>query len=436
MKNRTPTPLTPLVIRLVIAIAWFAAGPPSKAQTDPPYLSEMPTVERVRADMQGRDKHDTLARQKAAFEQLFRVVEVAAGPRRFSASGLTPGEQRWRDAYRGAADAARKEAYAGLSNSPPNGWNPFAKSPLQQWNALTGKYERDTDGRDELLRRYFSNDTYAALSTALSEDDRSREGESEFSRKYGAAHAGSVGLLARVVYWLVLATMVLAVVREWLPFGVSRRDPLKLRAGFRSYRLQWVTGRVTDYHRHTELEGLPDPGPLLDITGSQTRVDTPAPREHVHEMFLLIGADGQRHVVHLVDARVGIPEGHIATAVWAASKGASSGTYVLFFDRTASQTHVPKQDFIDMFRVGRAMYLPALALAFIVGTGFAIAPGGASENLGGFMGLFLGAIGARVAFLYILTRRGNRFSRKDAPRVLAAIEASESATSQANPLPA
>ena len=109
MKNRSPTPPTPLVIRLVIAIAWFAAGPPSKAQTDPPYLSEMPTVERVRADVQGTDRHDTLARQKAAFEQLFRVVDVAAGPRRFSASGLTPGEQRWRDAYRGAADAARKE---------------------------------------------------------------------------------------------------------------------------------------------------------------------------------------------------------------------------------------------------------------------------------------------------------------------------------------
>jgi hypothetical protein len=323
MKNR---PTTPLMIRLLISIAWFAASPPSKAQTDPPYLSEMPTVERVRADVQGTDKHDTLARQKAAFEQLFRVVDVAAGPRRFSASGLTPGEQRWRDAYRGAADAARKEAYAGLSNTPPKGWNPFAKSPLQQWNALTGKYERDTNGRDELLRRYFSSDTYAALSTALSEDDRSREGESEFSRQYGAAHAGSVGLFARVVFWLVLATMVLAVVREWLPFGVSRRDPLKLRAGFRSYRLQWATGRVADYYRRTEPEGLPDPGILRDITGRETRLDAPAAREHVREMFLLIGADGQRHVVHLVDASVGVPEGHVATAVWAASKGASSGT--------------------------------------------------------------------------------------------------------------
>ena len=223
--------------------------------------------------------------------------------------------------------------------------------------------------------------------------------------------------------------MVLAVVREWLPFGVSRRDPLKLRAGFRSYRLQWATGRVTDYYRRTEPEGLPDPGILRDITGRETRLNAPAAREHVREMFSLIGADGQRHVVHLVDASVGVPEGHVATAVWAASKGASGGTYVLFFDRTASQTHVPKRDFIDMFRVGRAMYLPALAIAFIVGTGLTIAPGGASENLGGFVGLFLGAIGARVAFLFILTRRAHRFSKKDAPRVLAAIEAREPATS-------
>jgi hypothetical protein len=417
------------VIRLVIAIAWLAASTLSRAQSDPPYLAEMPTVERVRADVQGTDKHDTLARQKAAFEQLFRIVGVAAGPRQYTAPGLTPGEQRWRDAYRGAADAARKEAYAGLSNSPPQGWNPFAKSPLQQWNALTGKYERDRKGRDELLRRYFSSDAYAALSTALSEDDRSREGESEFSRQYGTQAAGSVVLLARVVFWLVLAAMVLAVVREWLPFGVSRLDPLKLRAGFRSYRLQWATGRVTDYYRRGDREGLTSPSVLRDITGKETRLDGPVAREHVREMFSLIGADGQRHVVHLVDASVAIPEGHVATVVWAARKGASSGTYVLLFDRTASRTHVPKRDFIDMFRVGRAMYLPALVLAFIVGTGLTIAPGGASENLGGFMGLFLGAIGARVAFLMILTRRASRFTRKDAPRVLAAIDAREPAPS-------
>ena len=425
MKKRT-TP--PLVIRLVIAIAWLAASTLSKAQTDPPYLVEMPTVERVRADVQGTDKHDTLARQKAAFEQLFRVVGVAAGPRQYSAPGLTPGEQRWRDAYRGAADAARKEAYAGLSNSPPQGWNPFAKSPLQQWNELTGKYERDTNGRDELLRRYFSSDAYAALSTALSEDDRSREGESELSRRYGS-QAGSVGLLARVVFWLVLAAMVLAVVRECLPFRVSRLDPLKLRTGFRSYRLQWATGRVTDYYQRSDREGLARPSVLRDITGKETRLDGPEAREHIREMFSLVGDDGQRHLVHLVDSGVAISEGHVATAVWAAPKGASSGTYVLFFDRTAPQTQVPKRDFVEMFRVGRAMYLPALALSFIVGAGVTSAAGGASETLGALVGLFLGAIGARVVFLIILTRRARRFTKKDAPRVLAAIDAREPATS-------
>jgi hypothetical protein len=413
-----------LAIRAAITIALLAASTRASGQGDPRYLAQLPSVERVRADVQGSDRLDALARQKAAFEQLFRLVGVAAGPRQFAGPGLTPTEERWRGLYRSAADAARKEAYAGLSNAKPGGLNPFAKSPLQQWNALTGEYERDADGRDELLRRYFSQDAYTALSTALSDDDRSREGGNDFAERYGA-QAGPVGWLARAVYWLVVAIMILAVVREWLPFGVSRSDPLTLRAGFGRYRLQWVTGRVEDFFRRTETEGLPNPGPLRDMTGTETR-GGPSPREHVRLMFSLVLDNGQRHAVHLVDSGVAVPEGHLVTAVWAARKGASSGTYVAFFDRTASQTQLPTQDFADMFRVAPVAYLPALAFSAIVGAGVTIATGdGTSQTLGVLMGLFLGAIAARVVFLIVLTRRARRFAKKDAPRILAAVNAQD-----------
>ena len=66
--------------------------------------------------------------------------------------------------------------------------------------------------------------------STIQEDERSRTPESEFSRQYGPRAAGSVGVVARVAYWVVVAIIILAIVREARPFRLSRHDPLKLHA--------------------------------------------------------------------------------------------------------------------------------------------------------------------------------------------------------------
>ena len=71
------------------------------AQTlNPPYLREMPPVERVLQDMQVSDPAETAARQMGALLQLKRMIEDAAGPRFYSRTvGLTPDENRLRQQY-------------------------------------------------------------------------------------------------------------------------------------------------------------------------------------------------------------------------------------------------------------------------------------------------------------------------------------------------
>jgi hypothetical protein len=317
---------------------------------DPPYLEEMPTVERVRADVQGTDRYDTLARQKAAFEQLFRGLGLVAGPRQYSA-GFTPDEQRWRNAYRGAADAARDEAYAELSKERPKGMNPFAKSPLQSWNSLEYGYERGS-------------------------------------------------------------------------------DPLKLRAGFRSHRLGWATGRVADYKTWITVEVIN----YKEVTTNQYGVILSERwvgsrrREYEHETFS-IESDGGTHLVHVVDAGLKFPEGNVATAVWA-KKGSDSGSYVLFFDRTASRTLPMLSTVAALLKVGRLMYLPVLALALLIGGAVASGAGGASATLGVLIGLFVGFIVGAALFRRIAARRARRFAA-EAPRVLAAIAEGESSAAAA-----
>ncbi len=67
---------------------------------NPPYLREMPSVERVLSDYQSADAPETAARQMGALLQLKKMIEDAAGPRNFDRrTGLTPDETRIRQDY-------------------------------------------------------------------------------------------------------------------------------------------------------------------------------------------------------------------------------------------------------------------------------------------------------------------------------------------------
>ena len=75
------------------------AGPcPLVAQaTNPAYLREFPTADRVLATMQAQDPDETAARQMGAFWQLKKMIEDMAGPRVYSrTNGLTADELRRR----------------------------------------------------------------------------------------------------------------------------------------------------------------------------------------------------------------------------------------------------------------------------------------------------------------------------------------------------
>ena len=64
---------------------------------NPPYLSEMPSVEKVISAMQGANPKETALRQMGAFYQLIEIIKTLSGPREFR--GFTPDEARIIGAY-------------------------------------------------------------------------------------------------------------------------------------------------------------------------------------------------------------------------------------------------------------------------------------------------------------------------------------------------
>ena len=90
----------PLILakaRLVISLTVSPLAAPNQA-TNPPYLREMPSVERVKAEIKGSDPVDTSARQSGAFQRLQDIIKTLAGPR-FQSNEFTPDESRLINQY-------------------------------------------------------------------------------------------------------------------------------------------------------------------------------------------------------------------------------------------------------------------------------------------------------------------------------------------------
>lgn len=85
-------------VLVIVAICMLMESGRAAAQaTNPPYLSEMPSAERVTREVQGTDARDTAIRQICAFWQLQEIIKSLAGPREFR--GLTTDENRLIQAY-------------------------------------------------------------------------------------------------------------------------------------------------------------------------------------------------------------------------------------------------------------------------------------------------------------------------------------------------
>ena len=82
---------------LLIAVAAASAQAPK-----PNYTDDMPSVERVKAEIKGSDATDSLARQVAVFNYLVAYIDRIKSQRDYRGP-FTPGEQKLFDAYRLAA---------------------------------------------------------------------------------------------------------------------------------------------------------------------------------------------------------------------------------------------------------------------------------------------------------------------------------------------
>lgn len=128
----------------------------SSHPTDPPYLVEMPSVEKVKSTIQGTSPDDTLARQTAVFTYLPQIV-LRMQDRHRPYGSVTPDEQRITGAYSLAAYQISQE-YA-KSHTPEQ---------AKEFERLHGRYEMDSTFFREWFSALFTPEFRAAYSRAVS----------------------------------------------------------------------------------------------------------------------------------------------------------------------------------------------------------------------------------------------------------------------------
>jgi hypothetical protein len=134
-----------------------AAQPAGAPAINPPYLVEMPSVDRVKSALQGANPDDILARQVAVFTYLPQIVTRMQDPNRSVRTPNTPDEQRVIAAYNLAA-YQMMQAYA--KSHTPEQTNVFDK--------LHGRYEMDSKFFDQWFSALFSPEFRAAYDRVVS----------------------------------------------------------------------------------------------------------------------------------------------------------------------------------------------------------------------------------------------------------------------------
>jgi hypothetical protein len=96
---------------------WLVTAQEAPRATNPPYLKEMPTVERVMREIRGNDPDDTAARQAGALSQLRELIRNVAYTQRRDDRLWTPDEQRIASAYAIASAAVDERLQKSLSST-------------------------------------------------------------------------------------------------------------------------------------------------------------------------------------------------------------------------------------------------------------------------------------------------------------------------------
>lgn len=193
MKTKPARIVLVAVVALLQAATDIAQTGRGNQALNPPYLREMPAVERVKAELKGTNAMDTAARHMGAFWQLQQIIKELSGFR-WTRNQLTQDEKRLLGQYGGGYQTAA-QPYAHIQNAPSHPDKP-------RWYQMHAFYETDDGFREELFTRFLSPTLRAEYAKVKGEtratvrarqEAREKAWKEEQARAQAQAQAGAPG---------------------------------------------------------------------------------------------------------------------------------------------------------------------------------------------------------------------------------------------------
>jgi tetratricopeptide (TPR) repeat protein len=144
------------VLTLAFVAAFLQTANIQAQSTNPTYLAQFPSVERIKADVRGVDAMETAAKQAGVFWQLHQLIYNLAYSQRRTDRQFSPDEQRMSADYRNACYVALQTFEGKVSGADKS-----------RWFELHTKYEIDLWLLDEVMKRYFTPELRKAVYVAL-----------------------------------------------------------------------------------------------------------------------------------------------------------------------------------------------------------------------------------------------------------------------------
>lgn len=377
---------------LSLALLAFAAlgGAQARAQRlEPGYLVEMPSAERVVAEITGRNERDTALRRVTALSQLRRIVESLAGNRLFG-NQLTPDEKRIIADYNTARAAIAGPIEAALT-----------QGDRPKWFGDVAVLEASDEYRDELLGTFFSErwaSDYLGVTFRARQNLRrsvdAREGNGASSIAFELAPA--VRNRLRLEFAVAALLLAFAIWRERQTFGPDPGNPLLWRAGWRRYALLTITGGAINYSEETRRFRKVTDRDVLETTDTTVS-------------FLLQGDDGGS--VKIEDQRItslGAKNARKMSAVLATSVGKKFGPCIVLLNHDNNSSHTFER---ALGRILNPWLWPVLPALWLLWTGLRMSSYSERPNTL-FAIMFVG--GGLLLFLFWRWREsvaGNRIVR-------------------------
>lgn len=334
----------------------------------PDYLTEFPSVERVLAEIKGRDDRDTQARQIGALRQLWHMVASLAPGR-----AETPDETRLRQAYNVASGQIDRPMMATFSKADTERLG--FKSPRAQWVALCAMYETDEALREELLTRFFSPSFRTRFAQLIADGHRVQMHTADELGQTGAGEApqwlvdlpwykGPAYVLAAVTavcaLWLLGALMA-----ELKGVGLVPGNPRELRAGRRRFELDSLTGIVVQQTKSTFYKTRITR--WIDRQNNNRETESSVTTRTVIHQFALAQPDGAGPIVALKHHDAEVQTGAWASAIQIKRQGKEYGDSLVYVDHDRGLRTYDHSGLRKLFRPRYTLLVSGLALLMCLG---------------------------------------------------------------------